>query len=663
MTFKNLAYYILPHSIILALAVFIGFSLMGQHEEREAQLAETYRQESEQIARVHVEHVEETFSRIYIGLRTMSRLPGVQNMCMTGQALSEDARISIQEIYNALGSEVTMSEVYVVPRDIDPDAKEESAHREPYITFDQLITSPTSKSTDEVAAKAPEIEEVEVYEYRLMRQQMSEMARVMPETSGFDVPMLGGAPVITCDNSRFIKEHFEDAARTGLVLTVPVFGTDRKLYGGVSGIILNDVLADRITDGGYVLMNQELGIKIAARKGPWLQQIAEIQSTTSMAHGILELHTPDKFGHWTLGYNRPDQDFYIRTDVAEENSFLQIEVGLLLLITTVLLLVVVVVQRQNSRQERRVQQVMETVAQAVEGELRLSLDLGAQDAVGRIAQGLSKLIQAQRSTVGAIREAGAHIQQNSVIIAEGSRSAETTAIAGLQTQTVASKGVADIREHSEMIASAIEELTISIDGISKSVRNSSLSAHTAVQQASDAQGALERLSNSSQEIDHIAHSIKAIAEQTNLLALNATIEAARAGEAGKGFAVVAKEVKALALQASEAATDIARRLAILRGGTDGVHQAVTKVTTSIEDINKDVSSIASAVEQQAAATKQLSMDANHVSSAMKRVDHELVSASNTSRNAATAVDTLRHSAADLVTLSEKLQQTVAFYKT
>ena len=90
----------------------------------------------------------------------------------------------------------------------------------------------------------------------------------------------------------------------------------------------------------------------------------------------------------------------------------------------------------------------------------------------------------------------------------------------------------------QSVASATEELTSSVNEISRQVQASSRMAHEAVERARKTNDRVGELSRAAARIGDVVELINTIAGQTNLLALNATIEAARAGEAGRGFAVV-----------------------------------------------------------------------------------------------------------------------------
>ena len=187
-------------------------------------------------------------------------------------------------------------------------------------------------------------------------------------------------------------------------------------------------------------------------------------------------------------------------------------------------------------------------------------------------------------------------------------------------------------------AAAVEELASTITNISQQIKTTAENAAEARTQSTtagneveecnrqmhDMIAAMEEITRTSNEINKIIKTIEDIAFQTNILALNAAVEASRAGQAGKGFAVVANEVRSLASKSSVASKDTANLIehsieAVERGTqlVDSTAQSLVKVVDAVRTTSSKVDIIASAAEQQADAIEQVTLGVDQISSVVQ----------------------------------------------
>jgi methyl-accepting chemotaxis protein len=155
------------------------------------------------------------------------------------------------------------------------------------------------------------------------------------------------------------------------------------------------------------------------------------------------------------------------------------------------------------------------------------------------------------------------------------------------------------------VAGATEELGASILEISDQASQANGVVERASEIAQSADQLVGQLSSGASRIGDVIKLIRAIAEQTNLLALNATIEAARAGDAGRGFAVVASEVKTLASQTAKATEEIATQIGAIQGSTAQAVDAIRQISGVMGDISRFTATIAASVEEQSASTQEI----------------------------------------------------------
>jgi methyl-accepting chemotaxis protein len=208
------------------------------------------------------------------------------------------------------------------------------------------------------------------------------------------------------------------------------------------------------------------------------------------------------------------------------------------------------------------------------------------------------------------------------------------------------------------VATGIEELTASIGEIASNAGQGAQVAQTAVEVAQNTNTTIAKLGESSTEIGNVIKVITSIAEQTNLLALNATIEAARAGEAGKGFAVVANEVKELAKETAKATEDISKRIETIQGDTRAAIEAINEITAIINSVNDIQTTIATAVEQQTATTREMSRGISEAAAGSSQIASNIASVAEAAQQTTTGANDSQNAAVELARMASELQAVV-----
>ncbi|WP_310600506.1 methyl-accepting chemotaxis protein [Desulfobulbus sp.] len=325
------------------------------------------------------------------------------------------------------------------------------------------------------------------------------------------------------------------------------------------------------------------------------------------------------------------------------------------------------------------------------GDMTRTMDVNQKDEIGILAGSLNEMASNLRRMFGDINDGVVRVDESSTQLAAiaNQMAAGASSTAGRSGQVAASaeemsnnqNTIAAAMEQASvnvnMVASAAEEMNVTIKEIAGNSGKAKEITTMAVRQSRTASDRVNELGKAADEINKVTETITEISEQTNLLALNATIEAARAGEAGKGFAVVANEIKELARQTASATLDIKNKIEGVQEATGITVREINEIGQVIADVDKIVATIAAAVEEQTATTREIAENVHQASQGILEVNENLaqsttvvagiasdIAAVNTSANEINQASTqVKVSAEELANIADRLKDMMTQFKT
>jgi len=303
------------------------------------------------------------------------------------------------------------------------------------------------------------------------------------------------------------------------------------------------------------------------------------------------------------------------------------------------------------------------------GNLSVEVIVDRKDEIGQLnesakhmVENLRKIITHLAATSDQVASAATELHSTSEQMATASEevAAQAGTVATAGEEMAATSG--DIAQNCNMAADGSKRASVKASEGAEVVKKTVDVMGRIANKVQSSAKTVESLGERSDQIGEIVSTIEDIADQTNLLALNAAIEAARAGEQGRGFAVVADEVRALAERTTKATKEISNMIKSIQKETksavlvmeEGVLEVATgtdeaaksgaalqEILDQINDVNMQVSQIATAAEEQTATTSEISNNIHQMSEVVQQTARGAMDTSESARGLSLLADDLK----------------------
>jgi methyl-accepting chemotaxis protein len=306
-------------------------------------------------------------------------------------------------------------------------------------------------------------------------------------------------------------------------------------------------------------------------------------------------------------------------------------------------------------------QVVDSVRAACQGEIGRKVDITSEDEIGVLASSYNQLLDLIVYLIRQTQESSNRLQQssNDILSAteqQASGSAEQAASISQTTATMEelASTYRQIAENADQVVSMAEASLGSAESGQTAVMNTLGAMEDIKSRTQSSANKILALGERSQQIGQVLSIINSIADQTKILALNAAIEAARAGEAGKGFSVVAIEIRKLAESVVESTSEISTIMSEIQAAANelvmSTEQELKQVQTgvdlahttgdSLDQILEMVEQTTVAAKEISAATQQQKSATDQVVKAMREVASVAQQTAAGSRQVASAAEVL-----------------------
>jgi methyl-accepting chemotaxis protein len=534
--------------------------------------------------------IERLFDTLYLNARTISLLPSIrgitgrnrtnehENVVSQGR-LTTDAFKTVQQIYNNIASQESVSEIYAVI-----DGLDYSKGEVPFFMLDELVLQSSAAKSDEAekVKSADFPEELEDQEYDYFPRQLAQLRKTHPRfnfSNPDDIPAALSPILRTCDNTQYTSistGNIHDA--DGLLYSVPFYQAGSGTFTGVISVIIRSNVLEAALLGLSVLPLSEEEKAAAAKDGHPLPEHAGNFLLRNSKYNIsifdrrnrdlptriadAKLQGSNVFSSRPAVHGDADWELYLYVPQDEVERHMEplrtdyrhkaILAGSILVGLFGFSVFYFYRQYQSKTELQTFAGLLRNITSG-DSDLTRRVQISRDDEIGSIAEQFNLFADNVATIIRSLDSV------NSQTEAAGNRLLETSKLLNrqLESQQAMASGLSrevgeidDIAQQTEASARSVlgnvEQTNVTLAHIASLMQDIAGRIASSSQNQQRLAGELKSLREKTGNVKDVVKMLGEIANQTNLLALNAAIEAARAGESGRGFAVVADEVRKLA---------------------------------------------------------------------------------------------------------------------